>query len=33
MMGLLDKASAGRKLREPAVSVAAIPEEAQKKKY
>jgi hypothetical protein len=33
MMGLLDKASAGRKLRDPAVSAVAILEEAQKKNY
>lgn len=32
-MGLLDKASAGRKNREAAVSAALHPEEAQKKKY
>ncbi len=33
MMGLLDKASAGRKLRDSVASATVVPEEEQKKKH
>jgi hypothetical protein len=33
MMGLLDKASAGRKLKDTTVSAGLVPEDTQKKKH